>query len=89
MEHSDYHTARLGLLCERKKRNNAKEPPWETGEAFLTDRMLVGSLPAEAEEAVRQTTMVRSLALSAFASAAGKVFHCRCIRSARRNLPRR
>ena len=45
----------------RKKRNNAKEPPWETGEAFLTDRMLVGMLAAEAEEAVRQTTMGRSL----------------------------
>ena len=53
MEHFNYHTARLGSLCERKKRNNAKEPPWETGEAFLTDQMLVGSLPAEAEEAVR------------------------------------
>ena len=89
MEHFNYHTARLGLLCERKKRNNAKEPPWETGEAFFDAWMRVGMLPAEAEKAVRQTTMGRSLALSAFASVAGKVFHCRCITSARRNLPRR
>ena len=62
MEHFNHHTARLGLLCERKKRNNAKEPPWETGEAFFYARMRVGMLPAEAEKAVRQTTMGRSLA---------------------------
>ena len=56
---------------------------------FFDGRMRVGMLPTEAEEAVPQTTIGRSLALSTFASAAGKVFHCWCIRSARRNLPRR
>ena len=53
MEHFNYHTAWLGLLCERKKRNNAKEPPWETGEAFFDARMLFGMLPAEVGKAVR------------------------------------